>query len=1118
MKSWKLKITVLSVLVLCLAAVVFFVCMPNTHAATYFNYAEALQKSIYFYDAEKCGPGSAKHLEWRGDCHVEDAKYPVSKLPASVSSYKSLMDPDGDGYVDLSGGFHDAGDHVRFGLPQGYAFSTLGWGYYEFKSAFTGIGQDAHMMEILKWFSDCYLKTIWRDSTGKVVAFCFQQGDGDVDHTFWGPPEYQSASLYPRPAFFATATTPASDVSAEVSAGLAIMYLNYKSIDTTYANKCLDVAKAMYTFAKTYRGLGNSGGYYGSAYDDDELSWAATWLYVTTGDMAYINDITATDASGMYTGYMKQIIKSTTNTWQNIWTHCWDVVWAGVFTKLASVFPSNTQFDYFSRWNLEYWSGGSVKHQDPTDTVYLALTPAGYGMINTWGSARYNTASQLCAMVYQKYHPTRTDISGWALGQMQYIMGNNPMGYSYIVGYGNAWAMHPHHRAAHGSTTNNMGVPADHKHTLWGALVGGPDSSDVHKDLTTDYVYNEVAIDYNAGMVGALAGYYLLYGSGHQPVANFPPLEPAVDEYVVDAKFDQENKERTQVTLRIHNDTVHPPRFNTALGCRYYFNIKELLQNGQSISDIHLEIMYDQAKSQSYGITKITGPVASDAANGIYYVQLDWEGMIFFGTLEYQFAIVNDPDANYATYWDPTNDYSRQGLTGTYALTRYIPVYSGGVKVYGQEPGPVVTPTGGVVPTPTPATSMQVLYKTSETGASTNTLRPWFQIKNTGTAPLALSTVKIRYWYTVDGSTAQTYGCDYAKMGTANVTGSFGTIASPVTNADSYFEVGFTSGAGNLAAGANTGDIQMQIHKNDYSSFTQTNDYSFNSTSTAFAENLKVTGYINGKLVFGTEPGGVAVPTPTVPVVTPTPVRTPTPVVATPTPIRTATPVRTATPGRTATPRVTATPIRTATPVRTATPRVTATPTRTATPVRTATPRVTSTPTPLVTATPMVTATPVRTATPVPTTGSLKVQFYNQSTAASTNQIYPNIKLVNTGTSAVTLSNVKIRYYYTVDGVQSQTFYCDYTSVGTANVTSSFVTMATAKTGADTYLEVGFLSGAGSLAAGGNATIQARFAKSDWSNYTQTNDYSFNSTGTAYADWTKVTAYLSGSLQWGVEP
>lgn len=173
------------------------------------------------------------------------------------------------------------------------------------------------------------------------------------------------------------------------------------------------------------------------------------------------------------------------------------------------------------------------------------------------------------------------------------------------------------------------------------------------------------------------------------------------------------------------------------------------------------------------------------------------------------------------------------------------------------------------------------------------------------------------------------------------------------------------------------------------------------------------------------------------------------------------------------------------------------------------------------TPTPIPTPTPISNPTPDPVTpppGPLKVQFYNQSIAAITNQIYLQLKLVNTGSSAIALSNVKIRYYYTVDGAQPQTLYCDYASVGAINVSGAFVTMTTAKTGADTYLEIGFGSSAGSVAPGGNATIQGRFAKSDWSNYTQTNDYSFNSVGTSYMDWTKVTGYISGTLVWGTEP
>jgi len=59
---------------------------------------------------------------------------------------------------------------------------------------------------------------------------------------------------------------------------------------------------ALYEFAKKYRGLGESGGFYGSSYDHDELAWAAVWLNIATGDMQYIDDIVATDSEGNYIG------------------------------------------------------------------------------------------------------------------------------------------------------------------------------------------------------------------------------------------------------------------------------------------------------------------------------------------------------------------------------------------------------------------------------------------------------------------------------------------------------------------------------------------------------------------------------------------------------------------------------------------------------------------------------------------------------------------------------------------------------------------------------------------------------------------------------------------------
>ena len=116
---------------------------------------------------------------------------------------------------------------------------------------------------------------------------------------------------------------------------------------------------------------------------------------------------------------MKRIITDTGRCWQNIWVHCWDTVWGGVFAKLAPV--TNTARDwYIFRWNLEFWSG--ITHAFPgglddqlwnmeykyseltktSDNSAIRKTPAGFSMLNEYGSARYNTAAQLCALVYRK--------------------------------------------------------------------------------------------------------------------------------------------------------------------------------------------------------------------------------------------------------------------------------------------------------------------------------------------------------------------------------------------------------------------------------------------------------------------------------------------------------------------------------------------------------------------------------------------------------------------------------------------------------------------------------------------------------------------------------------------
>ena len=149
---------------------------------------------------------------------------------------------------------------------------------------------------------------------------------------------------------------------------------------------------------------------------------------------------------------------------------------------------------------------------------------------------------------------------------------------------------------------------------------------------------------------------------------------------------------------------------------------------------------------------------------------------------------------------------------------------------------------------------------------------------------------------------------------------------------------------------------------------------------------------------------------------------------------------------------------------------------------------------------------------------TIQVLSFDSNNAATTNTIYPHVKIVNTGASAISLASIKVRYYYTEDGTQAQSFWCDWSPAGSSNVTGTFTSLSTPVTGADHYLEIGFTSGAGSLAAGASTEVQAKFAKSDWSNYNQANDYSFNPSASNYVAWKNVTAYIGGVLSSGTEP
>ncbi|MQY12598.1 Xyloglucanase [Streptomyces sp. RB5] len=152
-----------------------------------------------------------------------------------------------------------------------------------------------------------------------------------------------------------------------------------------------------------------------------------------------------------------------------------------------------------------------------------------------------------------------------------------------------------------------------------------------------------------------------------------------------------------------------------------------------------------------------------------------------------------------------------------------------------------------------PTGALTVRYRNADSSATDNAIRMSLQVVNSGTGPVDLAGVTLRYWFAEPGSATYQTFCDWAQLGSAKVTHRVVAAASPKTGASHYLEVGFTSAAGPLAAGASTGEIQLRVHKGDWSAFDEADDYS-RGTNTSFADAPKVGAYLGGALVWGTAP------------------------------------------------------------------------------------------------------------------------------------------------------------------------------------------------------------------------------------------------------------------------
>ena len=180
-----------------------------------FNYAEALQKSYLFYEANRAGDLDEKtnRIPWRGDSTLNDGQ---------------------DVGRDLSGGYFDAGDHVKFGLPMAASMTMLAWGIDEYQDAYAKVGQLDEALDAVRWGTDYFLNAYDDKGTATTAddVFYGQVGNGQADHSYWGPPETMTMD---RPSYQIDAQNPGSDLAGETAASLASASIIFRATDPAYA-------------------------------------------------------------------------------------------------------------------------------------------------------------------------------------------------------------------------------------------------------------------------------------------------------------------------------------------------------------------------------------------------------------------------------------------------------------------------------------------------------------------------------------------------------------------------------------------------------------------------------------------------------------------------------------------------------------------------------------------------------------------------------------------------------------------------------------------------------------------------------------------------------------------
>jgi endoglucanase len=442
-------------------------------------YRGAFETSMLGFYGWRCG--TAVSFDYAGThfgypaCHLQDAHTePLG----------------GTGVGDGLGGWHDAGDYGKYTVNSALSVAVLLAAWEDYQAVLAPLrlqipetgGALPDFLAEVKWELLWMLKMQYSPTDGRV-----SHKITEASHPGFVMPQADTAARSFVP--YGTGAT------ADFAAVLAKASRAYRPYDAAFADRCLTAARLSYEFLTANPGnvapaeTGFIGTQYASSDTDDRL-WAAAEIWAATGDTAAL--------SAFETGLRPPAV-SVDFDWPSLAN-------LGVFTYLGSAQDGR---------DASVLAGFQSALVSAADTLVRNHRAGGYGRALTnyyWGVN--GSLARTCMVLSQAYRvAANPDYIDTCADQLAFLFGRNPFNRSLVTGLGHDPPLHIHHRP---SAADGIAAPYP------GLLVGGgwayreiqgpplipactlPEGL-CWSDDQNNYMTNEVAINWNAALVYALA-------------------------------------------------------------------------------------------------------------------------------------------------------------------------------------------------------------------------------------------------------------------------------------------------------------------------------------------------------------------------------------------------------------------------------------------------------------------------------------------------------------------------------------------------------------------------------------------------------------------------------------